>query len=141
MFTTLIRTQAESSNLAHREGAGFECATCWLHLPVGTDLGTGYGSDRAGRLHCYACCTKRDLDAMRKYEGPFTCYVAGDGRHATNWPGGVLGQIHNYGESRGGWNGGTIARFRVRDQQGRWWAGRGGGRGVICTLRPMKRPP
>ncbi|MCA0214897.1 MAG: hypothetical protein LCH79_17200 [Proteobacteria bacterium] len=141
MFTTLIRTQAESRNLVHRGNVGFECASCWLHLPTGDGIGTGYGVDRAGRLHCYACCTKLDLEAMRKHEEPFHCYVAQDGRSVSNWPGGRLGEIRNYGESRAGWNGSTVARFRVRDVHGRWWTGWGAGRGMVCTLRPMKGAP
>lgn len=140
MFTTLIRTHAESRNLVHRGNVGFECATCWLQLPVGEGVGTGYGADKSGRLHCYACCTKLDVELMRKHEGPFYCYVAGDGRRVTTWPGGTLGQIHDYGESPSGWGRSTIARFRVRDLHGCWWAGRGAGLGMACTLRPIKSP-
>lgn len=98
------------------------------------------GITRAGFFHCYGCCHATDLEEMEKHAGPFVCYVSSDGRRVSNWPGGSLGTIVGYGESRAGWNGSTVARFRVLDPFGRWWTGRGAGRGIVCTLRPMRDP-
>lgn len=141
MFSTLIRTHAESRNLDHRtEGAGFECSECWHHKPVKSNGGTGYGFDSSGRLYCYECCAKRDREEMKDQSKPFSAYVNGKGDRVTSWAGGELGKIFAYAESRTGWNRGTIARFHVLDCNGNWWQGRGPGRGMYCTLRAMKKP-
>ena len=61
--------------------------------------------------------TRQLLDRTK----PFYCYVASDGRTVGGWKGNTLGTVYEYGESRAGWNGGTIARFRVLDIHGQWW--------------------
>lgn len=120
--------------------AGFQCAQCGAVrlFPLGGG-GTGYGVQH-GQMFCYDCCSENERDRMRAHGGPFYCYVAGAGDVVTSWPGGVLGRVHSYSESRSGWHGGTIARFHVRDVHGQWWHGRGAGKGMVCTLRPMKKP-
>lgn len=141
MFTTLIRTQSESSNLRHFHGVGFQCSSCWLELPTDhTPVGTGYAYDRTGNLVCYACCTKQDIENLKDQSRPFYAYVSCDGATLGNWTGAALGNVHAYTESRTGWNGGTIARFHVRDVHGQWWQGRGMGKGMCCTLRKMNKP-
>lgn len=140
MFTTLLENQAQSRNTRHAEGVGFLCSACWLQKPVRPDCGTGYGVNKDGRLVCYDCCTKQERESMRDRSGPFYAYVSSDGQHVTSWPGGKLGRVYEYAESRSGWAGSKIARFRVLDVHGQWWAGRGAGRGMCCTLRPMKTP-
>lgn len=82
-------------------------------------------------------CEKRRL--LNRSE-TFYCYVSSDGKTVGGWKGNPLGMINSYNESRSGWNGGTIARFRVIDVHGNYWSGRGAGRGMCCTLRPMKAP-
>lgn len=120
--------------------AGFQCAECGVVrvFPLNS-IGTGYGVMH-GQMFCYDCCINRDRQEMQKHKGPFYAYVSSDRKKITAWPGGYLGTIHCYSESRTGWNGGKIARFHVRDSLGNWWAGRGVGAGMACTLRPMKRP-
>lgn len=140
-FSTLIENRAQSANVRHTQNVGFLCSTCWHHLPVQSNgLGTGYGSDNESRLHCYQCCGKRDREALKDRSCPFFAYVSSDGRSVSNWPGAPLGAVHDYAEHRTGWHGSTQARFRVRDVHGQWWSGRGPGRGMYCTLRPMKTP-
>lgn len=120
--------------------AGFQCAQCGaVRLFPSTGCGTGYGVQH-GQMFCYDCCSENDRQRMAAHSGPFYCYLRGDGRAVTSWPGGVLGSVFGYAESRAGWHGGTIARFHVRDVHGNWWQGRGAGRGMACTLRPMKAP-
>ena len=140
MFTTLIENNAQSRNARHGDGVGFLCSACWIQKPVKAAGGTGYGVDAAGRLICYVCCHRQDLEDLRARPAAFYCYVSSDRQHVTSWPGGVLGRVHEYQESRSGWHGSTIARFRVLDAFGQWWQGRGAGAGLFCTLRPMKAP-
>lgn len=120
--------------------AGFQCAQCGaVKLFPLAGVGTGYGVQH-DQMFCYECCSANERQAMRAHVGPFFCYVRSAGDAVTSWPGGVLGRVHSYAESRSGWNGGVIARFHVRDTYGNWWQGRGAGRGMACTLRPMKAP-
>lgn len=120
--------------------AGFQCAQCGAvkTFPL-AGCGTGYGVKHS-QMFCYDCCSANQREELQAHKGPFYCYVSGDGDKATSWPGGVLGKVHAYGETRAGWNRGTIARFHVRDSFGNWWQGRGKGKGMACTLRPMKKP-
>lgn len=120
--------------------AGFQCAQCGAVkvFPL-SGGGTGYGLQHE-QMFCYACCNDSERERMRAHAGPFYCYVNCTADNVTSWPGGVLGRIHGYSESRTGWNGGTIARFHVKDMHGQWWQGRGAGKGMACTLRPMKKP-
>lgn len=89
---------------------------------------------------CYGCAHARDLAELRDTSRPFCCYVSNDAKRVTNWPGYLIGEVFAYAEHRTGWHGSTQARFRVRDVHGNWWSGRGAGRGMYCTLRPMKTP-
>lgn len=127
--------------LASYGKAGFVCDCCGAVkvFPL-NGVGTGYGRNDQNEFVCYACCIAGEIARMQKHEGPFYCYVDSDGTTVGAWPGGILGRVHSYSESRSGWNGGTIARFHVKDVHGNWWQGRGPGRGMYCTLRPMKRP-
>lgn len=121
--------------------ATFTCSACRKARPLLFSVGTGYAVTRDNEMICYACADKRQRDDMRVAIGPFYCYVSGDARGVTTWTGGTLGDVHAYGESRAGWHGGTIARFHVRDIYGRWWQGRGAGKGMACTLRRLKHVP
>lgn len=49
-----------------------------------SDLTTGYGTDRDGKTHCYACCAETDRKAMIE-TGRATLYLTG--KELTNWPG------------------------------------------------------
>lgn len=120
--------------------AGFQCAKCGAVkcFPL-SGCGTGYGVQH-GQMFCYQCCIDDATASMENHQGPFYAYLASDKKTITAWPGGNLGDVRDYGESRTGWNGGTIARFRVRDTFGNWWSGRGPGAGMYCTLRRMKTP-
>lgn len=113
------------------------CETCGKCAPHGE----GYGIDPTTQsMHCYRCCHARDLAEMLDRSRPFVAYVSGDKNTVRNWPGGELGRIHSYAESRTGWHGSVIVRFHVRDAHGQWWQGRGPGAGMACTLRPMAAP-
>lgn len=112
--------------------AGFVCAAC--------QATKDFSLSSPNKFTCYDCCTAGDIAAMLDRTRPFYAYLSVDGRSATNWPGGVLGEVHNLTETRRGSNGGTIARFRVKDVHGGWWSARGSGKGMSCTLRTMKTP-
>lgn len=100
---------------------------------------SNYASDREGRVYSEEGAGIRERRDMLDRSKPFGCYVSIDGRSVTGWKGNKLGDII----------GGLTApprgslqphRFRVRDVHGNWWAGRGAGTGMFCTLRPMKPP-
>lgn len=124
---------------SHRPPAApyfWTCATCGKVAPHSES----YGIDAQHGMHCYTCCHARDVASLLDRSLPFSAYVSCDGRTVSNWPGGKLADISHYGESRTGWHGSTQAYFRARDVHGQWWHGRGAGKGMYCTLRPMKTP-
>ena len=82
----------------------------------------------------------RELRGMSQRPNVFYCYVDSHANSVTGWKGNKLGTISNYDENPSGWHGATIARFRVLDASGNWWQGRGAGKNMCCTLRPMKTP-
>lgn len=124
--------------------ASFRCSQCKKEIPLNTgndSIITGYAVTQTDDFICYACADQNQrADLITSRDGPIYAYVASNGKTVTTWTGGKLGDIVGYGESRAGWHGSTIAYFRVRDIHGQWWQGRGCGRGMACTLRPMKTP-
>ncbi len=124
--------------------AGFRCSQCHIVSPLntsGSGASTGYAVTRDNEFLCYPCAdTNQRKSLITGRNGPIYAYVNQNASHVTTWSGGKLGSIVGYGESAAGWAGSTIARFRVRDVHGQWWQGRGAGRGMACTLRPMKEP-
>lgn len=97
-----------------------------------------YGISADDGMHCYRCCHAHDVAQMLDRTKPFSCYVSGDKKTVSNWPGDKLGDIVSYGEARTGFYGSVQAYFRVRDVHGGLWAGRGPGAGMYCTLRAIK---
>ena len=69
--------------------AFFMCAECKQNCPCNMtgNGGTGYASDDAGALYCYACCAIRDARDMEK-TGRAVLYLQSDGKtwEVTNWP-------------------------------------------------------
>ena len=128
--------------------AGFRCDECGKVeiLPHSikrySDAGcsSGYALTRTNRMLCYACADAGQRADLLDRTRPFGAYLSSDGQCCTTWTGGTLGAVHSLNSSRAGWHGSRIYRFHVRDVHGAWWAGRGAGRGMCCTLRPMKRP-
>lgn len=118
--------------------AGFKCCDCGAVRLFRLKGGTGYARVDGNQLCCYECADARQREDLRDQSKPFYAYVSGDGRKVITWNGGELGTVYNYAESSSGWRGSTIARFRVRDVHGNYWQGRGGGRGMCCTLRKLK---
>lgn len=98
-----------------------------------------YTFDRDGRIYSDEGVDIRDRRAMLDRSKPFGCYVSCDGATVIGWKGGKLGDIVG-GMSVPPRGSLQPHRFRVRDIQGNWWAGRGAGPGMSCTLRPMKPP-
>lgn len=96
----------------------------------------GYGQDRDGKRHCYACCLSRELEAMDR-DGRINAYLSSDGRHITDWPGGILAVVmRTTVTDAGGFCRGTqITRVWAQDRHGAWWHGRGSGRGMFMRLR------
>lgn len=127
--------------------AGFVCSECGAVKAFALGGFTaGYGLACIGvaafRFVCLECCHRGDLQRMRERPTRFCAYLSLDGKRVTGWLGFELARVipGTLGESRSGWHGSTIARFHARDAFGQWWQGRGAGRGIVCTLRPMKAP-
>ena len=66
----------------------FQCRTCLAMFPMQTEGGTGYGTDKRGHKHCYACCGKRELASMQR-TGKATLYLTSKANvyTVTDWPG------------------------------------------------------
>lgn len=136
-YAQYLQACTERAVNSHRPPAApyfWVCAGCGKCAPHSES----YGTDGKTEMVCYDCCAARDVEQMLDRSKPFYAYLSCDGRELVNWPGRSLGRVLNYSESRAGWNGGTIARFRVLDVHGQLWAGRGAGKGMFCTLRAMK---
>lgn len=113
------------------------CAQCKLTLSDAD----GYGVSADNTMHCYACCTLRDIQSMQSADR-FTGYLSSDGKQFTSWPGGLLGHVIDsrpckltrlsFTHDRH-----TYMSVRVRDVNGREWHGRGSN-GIVCTLRAYK---
>ena len=79
---------------------------------------TGYGTDKDGKRHCYACCATRDRDAMRR-DGRATLYLTGS--TLSNWPGSLSFTVRSTRVGRH-----NIARTRTDVWfafEGYWWHG------------------
>lgn len=142
-YAQFLNACTERTANSYRPPSGpylWTCETCGKVAPNGEGYGIRRHEHGPESMHCYGCCHASDVAQLLDRAKPFAAYVACDGRTVGNWAGGVLGKVYNYAESRNGWNGGTIARFRVLDVHGQWWQGRGPGKGMYCTLRPMKEP-
>lgn len=100
-----------------------------------------YSLDRENHAYCPACSKARDLERMDR-EGILTAYVSGDGAKVTTFKGDALATVNALDLIRrstvGGWD---VYALRARDDKGRIWVGRGGGRGMYCNLKLAKRQP
>lgn len=102
----------------------------------------GYGTDpETGKKSCFDCCHKADVELMRTADR-FTAYLSDDHKRITNWPGGKLGTVTEYTESRGRWSQhGIVHRcyVRVTDVHGNKWYGTGPvENGTYVSLRRVK---
>jgi hypothetical protein len=109
------------------------CASCAAVLPDSASFGT----DPEG-MHCYACCGKRDIEALHDTSKPFGAYVSSDGKRITSWPGATLMHVTRETKSRTGWHGSTLTHIRATDVHGRDWHGKGSGRGMCILMRACK---
>jgi hypothetical protein len=103
-------------------------------------IGTGYATRADGSIICYACADAEQRAELLDRSRPYSAYVSNDAKHVTTWTGGDLGDIYGWAGHRTGFSGSTQYYFRVRDVHGGWWSARGAGKGMYCTLRPMKAP-
>ena len=104
-----------------RDGCSFNCAT----TPAGEIL-----SDKGVDL--------RQRRGLLNRTKPFYCYLSGDGKTVTGWKGNVMGHVTRSSASRTGWHGSSLTHVRVTDVHGGKWYGKGAGRGMCITLRPVK---
>lgn len=58
------------------------------HEATPTECSPGYGIDREGKKHCFACCAERDKTDMRE-NGKICLYLTkgAEDWKVTNWPG------------------------------------------------------
>lgn len=119
--------------------ATFTCARCAFTGPrffPGRCSGQ-YGTDPVdGATYCPACCALRDKENMVK-EGRVSAYIASEGDSVTTWHGLALARCESLTvHRRTMWS--TAYNIRARDDAGRLWVGRGGGKGMFCNLRLAK---
>lgn len=121
--------------------AGFVCAHCGAVrlFNMSGNGGTGYAQVDGGQLICYPCSYIRARESLLDRTKPFYAYMQSGTNSITTWIGGVLGTAHDMTQSRFGRHS-EVCRFRMLDVHGQWWQGRGAGRGMCCTLRPMQPP-
>lgn len=107
----------------------------------------GYGTDKDGKRHCYECCHRMDLEALKR-ERKYGAYLGRDARGhwaVSSWPGRVLMYVYAnrvWTTSAGGFARDTkITRFYARDQFGQWWIGQGPGEGMYTRLTKLKHAP
>ena len=115
----------------------FLCNTCGY---VGAAFGEGtgnFGQDFTGGTHCKACCRDRDADAM-EVDKRLCSYLASDGSTIGTWHGLPLMRCLSCTLHRKSRNGCDVYNLRARDNKGRLWVGRGGGKGMYCNLRLAK---
>jgi len=89
-------------------------------------------------MHCYDCCTARDVAELLDRSKPFVGYLSSDCRQFTTWTGGLLGRVVRVSESRTGWYGFRLTHVRVIDVHGNPWHGKGSGAGMCIRLHPSK---
>ena len=106
--------------------AGYFCATCKQPAAFQLEGGTGYGRDDDGAMHCYECCTAKDVQRMADKPARFGAYISGDNKRCTSWPGGLLGHVVSHSSHRNNW-GARIHCYSVIDLHGNYWHGRSAG--------------
>jgi len=99
---------------------------------------TNYARDHNGNVFSDDGVNIRERRELLDRTKPFFCYLSSDGKHVTGWKGNILGRVISEGDSRSGWHGSTITHIRVIDVHGALWHGKGAGRGMCITIRPMK---
>lgn len=120
--------------------ATFNCRKCGNGelQTARNSTGTGYALTVNHEMLCYRCADEMQRADMLDRSRPFNCYISGDGKRATTWTGGALGEVVHADYSTNGWHGSRVYSYRVRDVHGNMWHGRNGGAGMCITLRPMK---
>lgn len=153
-FVTYAAMLAASNPIRHRGGwtscdsryapdtwACEECSAVSEFLPREHNGGTGYTITSDGRMICYGCAHKRDIEALKDRSRPFVTYMSSDGRSISNWPGGILGRVIRSRTGRlSRWSfthGRTIQHVRVVDVHGGHWFGCSNP-GIAIVLRPCK---
>lgn len=115
------------------------CAETGKSFTVTTDGFTfNYATNTRGEIISDEGVNIQERRELLDRSKPFYCYLSGDGRHVTGWKGNILGTVESERSSRSGWHGSSITRITVRDVHGAMWSGRGAGRCMCITLRPMK---
>lgn len=67
----------------------FKCSSCKAEKPLQKSGGTGFGTDKNGAKHCYACIAEIDKDALRNLSKgqKIAMYFEKGNSEVSNWPG------------------------------------------------------
>jgi hypothetical protein len=110
---------------------------------IGAQVGstTNYATDREGNVYSDEGVNIRELREIKERKGPIFAYLSSDAGnykgHITGWKGNKLMQVLSAGPTGGGF-GGTQWHVTAKDEQGRTWYGRNGGRGMYIRMKPTK---
>lgn len=98
-----------------------------------------YATTRQGAKVCDDCVLRDDLHSFET-EAKVFGYLQGKGKSVTNWPGNKLAKVIAEWEAQAGHCGKQTYILAITES-GRLLSGRGPGRGMYCTLRPIKHWP
>lgn len=98
-----------------------------------------YAMDNDGRVYSDEGCIEIEVERISRHDEPVVSYLSSDSRTVTTWKGHSLMRVIRASSSRTGWHGSRITHVRAVDQFGKCWYGKGGGGGMIITMRPVKR--
>lgn len=100
---------------------------------------TNYATDTEGNAYSDEGINPIDMERIRDHSKPIGAYISSDGKNITGWKGNILAKITQMSTSRTGWHGSDITHIRAVDQFGGRWYGKGSGRGMYITIRPVKK--
>lgn len=99
---------------------------------------TNYALDNAGHVYSDEGVSLMDMEHIKEHSKPIGAYLSSDGKNITGWKGNTLATVTWHSTSRTGWHGSSITHIQAVDQFGGRWYGKGAGRGMYITIRPMK---
>lgn len=99
---------------------------------------TNYATDAEGNVYSDEGVNMMGMERIRDQSKPIGAYISSDGKNITGWKGNTMAKITQMSTSRTGWHRSEITHIRAVDQFGGRWYGKGAGRGMYITIRPIK---
>jgi hypothetical protein len=102
------------------------------HEAIPQGVGTGYAHLIDGRRVCYSCADEAQRRQVVQ-DHTFVGYLDSDARRVTTWTGGELAKVTRTKPTADD----KVSVWAVTPD-GRYWYGRGAGRGMVLTMRTIK---